>query len=92
MRARAAGGEGLQVRIGMSSGEVVAGVVGKRKFHYDVWGEAVNVAARMESLGEPGRIQVSGATWERIRDEVPCVERGQLEVKGKGTMRPWFLA
>jgi adenylate cyclase len=82
----------VQVRIGLNTGEVVAGIVGRRRFHYDVWSDAVNVAARMESTGEAGRIQIAEAYYELIRDDLPCTARDPIEVKGKGLMRTWFLA
>ncbi|MCP4211322.1 MAG: adenylate/guanylate cyclase domain-containing protein [Halieaceae bacterium] len=82
----------LSVRIGLNSGEVVAGIVGISRFHYDVWGDVVNVAARMEALGEPGRIQIARATWERIHDKFPCESRGRIVVKGKGEMETWFVS
>ena len=71
---------------------MVAGIVGRRRFHYDVWSDAVNVAARMESTGEAGRIQIAEAYYELIRDDLPCTARDPIEVKGKGLMRTWFLA
>jgi adenylate cyclase len=81
----------VQVRIGLNTGEVVAGIVGRRRFHYDVWSDAVNVAARMESAGEAGRIHIAEAFYERIHDVMPCTPRDPIEVKGKGLMRTWFL-
>jgi guanylate cyclase len=81
----------LRFRIGINSGPVVAGVIGIKKFQYDVWGDTVNVASRMESHGEPGRIQISEATYELIRAEYRCAPHGPLEVKGKGTLNTWFL-
>ena len=81
----------LSIRIGISSGPVVAGVVGTKKFFYDVWGDTVNVASRMESTGEPGKIQVSEATYERIKDKFAFAARGEIEIRGKGKMRTWFL-
>jgi class 3 adenylate cyclase len=83
--------DGLQVRIGLNTGPAVAGIVGRTRFHYDVWGDAVNVAARMESTGEPGRIQIAEGTFERIRDAYACEPRGNIDVKGKGTLRTWFV-
>src|SRR4029078_11358591 len=77
--------------LGSASGRAVAGVVGTRKFFYDVWGDAVNVAARMETTGSAGKIQVSQATYERLRDEFVLEARGEIEVKGKGRMPTWFL-
>lgn len=84
-------GHDLDFRIGINSGPAVAGVIGSRKFQYDVWGDAVNVASRMESHGVPGRIQISDATRELIKNEFVCTPRGEIEVKGKGLMRTWFL-
>ncbi|MGE5146863.1 MAG: adenylate/guanylate cyclase domain-containing protein [Candidatus Eiseniibacteriota bacterium] len=81
----------VPLRIGIATGPVVAGVVGTRKFFYDVWGDAVNTAARMESTGEPGRIQVAPETYERLKDRFALEERGLIEVRGKGPMRTWFL-
>jgi adenylate cyclase len=84
-------GRNVPIRIGISSGPVVAGVVGTRKFFYDVWGDAVNVASRMESTGSTGKIQVSQETFERLRDEFVLEPRGEIEVKGKGPTPTWFL-
>jgi len=82
---------GVTFRIGINSGELVAGVIGRDKFVYDLWGDSVNTASRMESHGEPGRIMVSGATYERIADAFVCEPRGPLAIKGKGTMETWWL-
>jgi class 3 adenylate cyclase len=91
-------GEQIQLRIGIHSGEVVAGVIGKKKFAYDLWGDAVNTASRMESHGEAGRIHCSSEfTEELLRTVLPAkagihfAERGELEIKGKGKMRTYFL-
>jgi class 3 adenylate cyclase len=81
----------LAFRIGISSGPVIAGVIGHKKFSYDVWGDTVNTASRMESHGIPGRIQISCATYELIKDEFTCEPNGTLLVKGKGEMETWFL-
>ena len=81
----------MPVRIGIASGPVVAGVVGSRKFFYDVWGDAVNTASRMESTGEPGKIQVAPATRELLGERFAFEERGVVEVRGKGPMRTWWL-
>ena len=81
----------LQMRIGLNSGAVVAGVIGKRKFIYDLWGDTVNTASRMESHGVPGRIQVSDATCQQLDESFVLEERGIIEVKGKGEMHTWFL-
>ena len=84
-------GGGLQMRFGINTGPAVAGVVGQRNFHYDIWGDAVNTASRMESHGEPGRIQISEATYELVKDKFECEPRGEIEVKGKGLMRTWWV-
>ena len=85
------GPHALRVRVGVATGPVVAGVIGARTLAYDVWGDTVNTAARMESHGEPGRLHVDAATRARIGDAWPLIERGELDVKGKGRMRTWFV-
>ncbi len=82
---------GLSFRIGINSGAAVGAVIGKTKFHYDVWGDAVNIASRMESHGLPGRIQIGRSTYVLIKDAFACEPRGLVEVKGKGEMETWFL-
>jgi len=81
----------LVFRLGISSGPAVAGVIGKAKFQYDVWGDTVNTASRMESHGVPGKIQLSSSTYELVKDDFVCEPRGVVEVKGKGPMETWFL-
>ncbi len=81
----------LRFRIGINSGPAIAGVIGTAKFHYDLWGDMVNTASRMESHGQPGRIQITQATYERIVDQFVCRPRGLIEVKGKGKMPTWFV-
>ena len=82
----------LQLRIGIHSGDVVAGVIGRRLFVYDVWGNAVNTAARMESHGVAGRVQVSESTRRLLAEPFILEERGALEVEGTGEVKTWFLA
>lgn len=84
-------GRPVPVRIGLAAGPVVAGVVGSRKFFYDVWGDAVNVASRMESTDVEGRIQVPHNVYERLQHAYEFEERGEIDVKGKGVMRTWYL-
>ncbi len=81
----------LSFRIGINSGPAVAGVIGARKFQYDIWGDTVNTASRMESHGEPGRIQITDATYQLIKDGFATTPRGPVEVKGKGTLDTWWL-
>jgi class 3 adenylate cyclase len=81
----------LEVRIGIHTGPVMAGVIGKKKFSYDIWGDAVNVAALMESNGEAGRIMISDATYHRVKDEFECEHRGPIEAKNKGVLDTYFL-
>ena len=84
-------GEPLTVRVGIHTGPVVAGVIGKQKFIYDVWGDTVNTASRMESHGEPGQIHVSDTTYKRLAERFTFKSRGAIEVKGKGLMETYFL-
>jgi adenylate cyclase len=81
----------LKLRIGINTGSVGAGVIGTRKFTYDLWGDTVNTASRMESLGVPGQIQVAPTTYEHLKDKYKFEERGVIDVKGKGEMMTYFL-
>jgi adenylate cyclase len=82
---------GLELRIGINSGPVVAGVIGRKRFLYDLWGDAVNTASRMESHGASGRIQITRATKELLDDEFVCEPRGTIPIKGKGDIETWYL-
>jgi adenylate cyclase len=84
-------GNPVPLRMGIATGPVVAGVVGARKFFYDVWGDAVNVASRMESTGVEGRIQVPQNVFESLRHAFILEERGDVDIKGKGVMHTWYL-
>jgi adenylate cyclase len=84
-------GKQIQFRIGINSGAVVGGVIGRKKFVYDLWGDAVNIASRMESHGMAGAIQITHSTYEQVYTECLCEPRGVVEVKGKGPMQTWFL-
>jgi class 3 adenylate cyclase len=81
----------LRIRIGLCSGPAVAGVIGIQKFAYDLWGDTVNTAARMESHGAPGEIQVTESTYQLLRERYVFEDRGMIDVKGKGPMRTYFL-
>ncbi len=83
--------EPFEVRIGINTGAIVAGVVGTKKFAYDIWGDTVNVAARMESLSESGKINVSESTYLLVRDTYTCEHRGEIHVKNKGMMDMYFI-
>jgi len=84
-------GQRVNFRIGINSGSMIAGVIGRRKFVYDVWGDAVNVASRMESHGLGGAVQITRATYELIKDGFLCEPRGTVNVKGKGEMEVWLV-
>ena len=81
----------FEVRIGVNSGPAVAGIVGVKKFAYDIWGDTVNIASRMESASEPGRINISGSTYELIKDKFQCEYRGKIHAKNKGEIDMYFV-
>ena len=81
----------LQMRIGMHSGDVVAGIIGTHKFAYDIWGDAVNIASRMESHSLPNHIQISAATHRHLMDDFRLEPHGSVDIKGKGPMETYFL-
>lgn len=84
-------GHQIAFRIGINSGPIVAGVIGQKKFIYDLWGDAVNIASRMESSGMSGMIQITGSTYDLIKEQFHCQARGQVDIKGKGEMETWIV-
>jgi guanylate cyclase len=88
---RTPNGHEIHYRIGINSGPLMAGVIGEHKFQYDIWGDTVNTASRMESHGEVGRVHISPSTHELVRDVYECESRGTHDIKGKGLMETWFV-
>ncbi|MCU0451076.1 MAG: tetratricopeptide repeat protein [Bernardetiaceae bacterium] len=87
----AAGQPTLELRVGIHTGRVVAGVVGRNKFAYDIWGDTVNIASRMESSGEPGRVNLSGETYQLVKGYFVCTHRGRVQAKNKGEIDMYFV-
>ena len=85
------GKEIFEIRIGIHTGPVVAGIVGVKKFAYDIWGDTVNIASRMESSGEAGKVNISGSTYELVKDKFNCIYRGKIEAKNKGEIDMYFV-
>ena len=81
----------FEIRIGVHSGPVVAGIVGVKKFAYDIWGDTVNIASRMENSGEAGKVNISGTTFGKVKDKFNCVHRGKISAKGKGEIDMYFV-
>jgi class 3 adenylate cyclase len=80
-----------ELRLGIHTGEVVAGVVGKKKFVYDIWGDSVNIASRMETAGEVGKVNISETTYNEIKEFFDCEHRGKIEAKNKGKIDMYFV-
>lgn len=81
----------IRIRIGISTGPIIAGVIGRKRFAYDLWGETVNFACRLESTGEPGRIQIAEATYERLKDKFQFEKKHRIDVKGQGVLPAYWL-
>jgi len=81
----------FEIRIGIHTGPVVAGIVGVKKFAYDIWGDTVNTASRLESSGEVGRVNISETTYELVKDSYNCIHRGKIQAKGKGEIDMYFV-
>jgi adenylate cyclase len=84
-------GNKFQIRVGINSGPVVAGIVGVKKYAYDIWGDTVNTASRMESCSEAGKINISGTTFDLVKNEFTCAYRGKIQAKNKGEVDMYFV-
>ena len=91
-RRKQVGDKTFHVRIGLHTGSVIAGIVGIKKFAYDIWGDTVNMAARMEQHGESGKINISETTYELIKDKFSCTYRGEIHAKNKGAVKMYFVS
>ena len=90
-RKRLLGDKAFDIRIGIHSGSVIAGIVGIKKFAYDIWGDTVNTAARMEQNSEPGKINISQTTFDLVKNQFRCTYRGQVQAKNKGELSMYFI-
>ncbi|MDX1737925.1 MAG: adenylate/guanylate cyclase domain-containing protein, partial [Alphaproteobacteria bacterium] len=81
----------VDVRIGIHTGPLVAGVIGTKKYAYDIWGDTVNVASRMESHGQPNKVHISADVREKLGDRFSLTKRGTIEIKNRGTIETWFV-
>ena len=81
----------FEIRLGVHTGPVVAGIVGVKKFQYDIWGDTVNTASGIESAGQAGMVNISHTTYEYVKDKFTCIPRGQIYIKGKGELEMYFV-